>query len=63
MMIAHGITRQLTDRLEVDAELRGGLPKHDDNTVYKDNKEAGREKFEKTEQKGAIKDGNYETIN
>ncbi|CAK6969178.1 Hypothetical predicted protein [Scomber scombrus] len=29
--------------------LRGGLPKHDDNTVYRDEKEAGRE--EKLENK------------
>lgn len=43
MMIACGITRQLTDKLEMDAELRGGLPKHDGNTVYKDKKEAGGE--------------------
>lgn len=41
MMIACGITRQLTDRLEMDAELCGWLAMHDGNTVYKHKKEAG----------------------
>lgn len=41
MMIACWITRQLTDRLEMDAELCGWLAKHDGNTVYKHKKEAG----------------------
>lgn len=46
MMIAWRITRQLTGRLKMDAELRGELPKHDGNTVYKDKKEAAGENRE-----------------
>lgn len=38
---ACGITGQLTDRLEVDAELCGWLATHDGYTVYKHKKEAG----------------------
>ena len=47
MMMACGITRLLTDRPEVEAELRGRLPKHDDNTVHKDKRGVGRAKLEK----------------
>lgn len=47
MMMACGITRLLTDRPEVNAELHGRLPKHDDNTVYKDKREVGRVKLER----------------
>lgn len=46
-------------RLEVDAGLHGGLPKHDDNTVYKDKKEVGREKFESRGMKFKNSDKKY----
>lgn len=57
MMIARGITRQLTtltDRLEVDTDLCGGLPKHDDNTVYEGKWRAWREKFQSRKQRDKI---------